>query len=67
MNRDDLYRDTCDELMVDMLHRIEELEERVSRLPCDHIEFPLDEGYELDEDNNEVRVLYCRNCGEVVE
>ena len=66
MNRDDMYKDTCDELMVDMLHRIEELEERVSRLPCDHVGFPLDEGYELDEDDFEVRVEYCRNCGEVV-
>ena len=66
MNRDDMYKDTYDELIVDILQRIEALEERVSRLPCDHIEFPLDEGYELDEDNNEVRVLYCRNCGEVV-
>ena len=59
--------DPYSELYREMLQRIEALEERVSRLPCDHIEFPLDEGYELDEDNNEVRVLYCRNCGEVVE
>ena len=66
MNRDDLYVDTCNELMVDMLQRIEALEERVSRLPCDHVGFPLDEGYELDEDQCEVRVEYCRNCGEVV-
>ena len=55
----DLYRE--------MLQRIEALEERVSRLPCDHVEFPIDEEYELDEDGFEVSVNLCRNCGERVE
>ena len=49
-----------------MLQRIEALEERVSRLPCDHVEFPVDEEYELDEDGFEVSVNLCRNCGERV-
>ena len=49
-----------------MLQRIEALEERVARLPCDHVEFPIDEEYELDEDGFEVSVNLCRNCGERV-
>jgi hypothetical protein len=60
------HEDPYNELFAEILHRIEALEQRVERLPCDHIGFPLDEGYELDEDDFEVRVEYCRNCGEIV-
>tara|TARA_R110000765_G_scaffold407468_1_gene504820 strand:- start:386 stop:580 length:195 start_codon:yes stop_codon:yes gene_type:complete len=58
--------DPYSELYREMLQRIEALEERVERLPCDHIGFPIDEDYELDEDEFEVRVEICRNCGEKV-
>jgi|TARA_R110000824_G_scaffold14826_2_gene62734 hypothetical protein len=50
----------------EMLKRIEALEERVSRLPCDHAGFPIDEEYELDADDFEVSVNICRNCGQRV-
>jgi hypothetical protein len=58
--REDPYREICN----DMLRRIEVLEEKVERIPCDHFGFPIDEGYDLDEDDNEIRVDLCRNCGE---
>jgi len=57
---------TQDEFEADVFKRLEALEQRVERIPCDHVEYPLDEGYELDEDGDEVRVVYCRNCGETV-
>ena len=63
---DDIPEDKTKELLNDMLHRIEALEEQVSRLPCDHIGYPIDEGYELDDDDFEIRVEICRNCGERV-
>jgi len=55
--------DPYSELYSEMLRRIEALEERVARLPCDHVGFPIDEEYELDEDDFEVSVNICRNCG----
>jgi hypothetical protein len=64
---DNLPEDKTEELLNDMLHRIETLEEQVSRLPCTHIGYPIDEEYELDEDNFEIRVETCRNCGERVD
>ena len=66
INMDDVPEDKTKELLNDMLHRIESLEERVSRLPCDHIGYPIDEGYDLDDDDFEIRVETCRNCGERV-
>jgi len=57
--------DPHNELFSDIFKRLEALEKVVERIPCDHVEYPLDEGYELDEDGDEVRVLYCRNCGEI--
>tara|TARA_B110001454_G_scaffold1773_1_gene1642 strand:- start:684 stop:893 length:210 start_codon:yes stop_codon:yes gene_type:complete len=66
VNMDDIPEDKTKELLNDMLHRIESLEERVARLPCDHVGFPIDEGYDLDEDDFEIRVETCRNCGERV-
>ena len=57
--------DPYKELFTDVFKRLEALEKVVERIPCDHVEYHLDEGYELDEYNNEVRVLYCRNCGEI--
>jgi len=66
-NMDDIQPDKTEELLNDMLHRIEKLEEQVSRLPCTHIGYPIDEGYELDEENFEIRVETCRNCGERVD
>tara|TARA_R110000824_G_scaffold773_3_gene4788 strand:- start:178 stop:387 length:210 start_codon:yes stop_codon:yes gene_type:complete len=66
VNMDDIPEDKTKELLNDMLHRIEALEEQVSRLPCDHIGYPIDEGYELDDDDFEIRVETCRNCGERV-
>ena len=53
--------DPYSELYREMLQRIEALEERVARLPCDHVEFPVDEGYEIG-----VIINTCRNCGEKV-
>ena len=44
--------------------RIKALEERVARLPCDHFGFPHDVEYDLDEDEFEIEVTICRNCGE---
>jgi|TARA_R110000851_G_scaffold50461_1_gene120468 hypothetical protein len=55
--------DPYSELYREILQRIEALEERVARLPCDHVGFPIDEEYELDEDDFEVSVNICRNCG----
>ena len=63
---DDIPEDKTKELLNDMLHRIEALEEQVSRLPCDHIGYPIAEGYDLDADDIEIRVETCRNCGERV-
>ena len=63
---DDVPEDKIKEFLNDIFHRIESLEERVSRLPCDHIGYPIDEGYELDDDDFEIRVETCRNCGERV-
>ena len=42
---DDVPEDKIKEFLNDIFHRIESLEERVSRLPCDHIGYPIDEGY----------------------
>lgn len=50
----------------ELLRRIEALEERVARIPCDHVGFQIDEEYELDEDDYEVSVNICRNCGQRV-
>ena len=62
LEQEESHREFCK----DILKRIEALEERVDRLPCDHVGFPIDEGYELDEDDYEVQVDTCRNCGERV-
>jgi hypothetical protein len=42
------------------------LEERVARLPCDHVGFPHDEEWITDDDPDgfEISVDICRNCGE---
>jgi hypothetical protein len=63
---EDPYNESISKRFNEMLHRIEELEARVARLPCDHVEFPIDEEYVLDEDDFEVQVNICRNCGERV-
>ena len=50
----------------EILNRLDIIEERLGRLPCDHVGFPIDEDYELDEDDFEVSVNLCRNCGDKV-
>jgi len=49
-----------------LMERIEALERRVARLPCDHVGFPIDEEAELDEEGFEGIFNFCRNCGERV-
>tara|TARA_R110000787_G_scaffold164229_1_gene277334 strand:+ start:671 stop:817 length:147 start_codon:yes stop_codon:yes gene_type:complete len=48
------------------MERIEALERRVARLPCDHVGFPIDEEVELDEEGFEGIFNFCRNCGKQV-
>ena len=50
----------------ELLHRIDLLEERIARLPCDHVGFPHDEEWITDDepDGFEISVDICRNCGE---
>mgnify|MGYP003114241688 CR=1 FL=1 len=66
MSMESDQEDPYSELYREMLQRIEALEERVARLPCDHVGFPIDEEYELDADDFEVSVNLCRNCGKRV-
>jgi|TARA_R110002051_G_scaffold7360_3_gene33735 hypothetical protein len=49
----------------EILNRLDIIEERLGRLPCDHIGFPIDEDYEFDGES-ENRVEVCRNCGDKV-
>jgi len=49
-----------------LMDRIEALERRVGRLPCDHVGFPIDEEMELDEEGYEGIFNFCRNCGQQV-
>ena len=54
------------EFFKSLADRIESLEMRVARLPCDHVGFPIDEEVELDEEGFEGIFNFCRNCGQSV-
>tara|TARA_R110000803_G_scaffold120889_1_gene188989 strand:- start:106 stop:285 length:180 start_codon:yes stop_codon:yes gene_type:complete len=54
------------EFFKSLVDRIESLERRVARLPCDHVGFPIDKEVELDEEGFEGIFNFCRNCGQSV-